>query len=443
MLSIRNSTWEIVVASSDGEILRKFRDRIAREQSCANTSPDHIRTVHLHQDDGLYETWDVLIRNFTSGEFLTNWNADDRKHPRALAMKGSVLKHSPTIDVVSSSVFASTVPNQDWYGCHIATRRERDNQCAVWFSERGRYALSAFVQTDPQTAALTKNPQNYPHNAPVYRRRLHEKMGYFSSDQSALVSLNKKSAPTCFDWRFWVTATENGARFYNIDNPLEVYYVRPDSHGRRDEERADACIDSVFETLHCRGLYNNAFYWRFNFIEQFRWYRRVLFIIDSGERSQVPDMELDLMRWLNENGHEICVLDSAFTDNAASALVEKDITGSTSVDFLETRALEIVSMFDVVIFSSNVPVDIQHKKTQMWRDFFETMTNVNIRTLAILGSHSSQGCAKMKRCTLIQIAKSGSNFSYKLHGVASIGKSRHEWSRNKKFMELLSDKVSR
>ena len=173
--------WEVVVASSDGEVLSEFRDLITLSRTCIDTSPLRIRTVHLRQDDGLYETWDLLIRNFTSGKFLTNWNADDRKHPQALATKVSVLKLSPTIDVVSSSVFASTVPNQDWHSCQNETRRNRDSRCAVWFPERGQYALSAFVQTDPKTASLTKNAQNYPHNAPVYRRRLHENVGYFSS----------------------------------------------------------------------------------------------------------------------------------------------------------------------------------------------------------------------------------------------------------------------
>ena len=71
--------WEIVVASSDGRVLSEFRDLITLFRTCVDTSPVRIRTVHLRRDDGLYETWDLLIRNFTLGTFLTNWNADDRK----------------------------------------------------------------------------------------------------------------------------------------------------------------------------------------------------------------------------------------------------------------------------------------------------------------------------------------------------------------------------
>ena len=430
-------SWEIVVASSDGRILSEFRNLITLFRTCEDNTPVRIRIVHLWQDDGLYETWDLLIRNFTSGKFLTNWNADDRKHPQALAKKVSVLQRSPTIDVVSASVFTSTVPNQDWRSCQNETRRNRDSQCAVWFSERGRYALSAFVQTDPKTMSLTKIPQNYPHNAPVYRRRLHEHVGYFSSDRVAILALNEKRAPTCFDWKFWVTAASSGAKFYNIDNPLEVYYVRLDSHGRRDEQSADACIDSVFQTLHRRGLYNNAFYWRFNFIEQFKWYSRLLFIIDGSENSKIPDVELDFMRWLNENGHEIRVLDGAMTANEAARAVEKDITGSTSMNPLETRTFEVVPKLDIAIFSSNV--DLQRRKTEKWRDLFKTMTNLKVRTLAILGPHSSQICAETKRCTMIDIAKNGIQSAYNLQGIISIGASRVTWSQNKKLINLLSE----
>ena len=56
--------WEVVVASSDGEVLSEFRDLITLSRTCVDTSLC-IRTVHLRQDDGLYETWDLLIRNFT------------------------------------------------------------------------------------------------------------------------------------------------------------------------------------------------------------------------------------------------------------------------------------------------------------------------------------------------------------------------------------------
>ena len=233
-----------------------------------------------------------------------------------------------------------------------------------------------------------------------------------------------------------MTAASSGARFYHIDSPLEVYYVRLDSHGRRDEKSADACIASVFQTLHQRGLYNNAFYGRFNFIEQFKCYSRLLFIIGGSENSKIPDVELDFMRWLNENGHEIRVLESSLTANTACA-IEKDITGSARsacLNLLETGAFEVAPKLDIAIFSSTV--DLQRRETEKQRDLFKTMTNLNVRTLAFLGPHLSRVCAEAKRCTMIDIAKSGWNPLHIWHGVISVGASRVEWPQNKMLIDL-------
>jgi len=177
---------------------------------------------------------------------LTNWNADDGKHSHALAAKVGVLRRAPTI-YVSSMVYTSMLANQDCLDCRRATqRRYIGKRCEVWFLERGEYALSSFVQSDPTSEVLTKTPQNYPHNAPVYRRRVYDKAGYFSSDEVVITALGEDRALTCFDWRFWVRVASEGGRFYVNTTLEEVYYVRLDSHGRRDERSSDACVRSVF-----------------------------------------------------------------------------------------------------------------------------------------------------------------------------------------------------
>ena len=105
--------------------------------------------------------------------------------------------------------------------------------------------------------SLNEDSTSCPHNAPGYRRRVHDKVRYFSSDEAAIAASGEDRAPTCFDWRFWVRVASEGGRFYG-DAPLKVYYVRLDSHGRRDKRSSDACIRSVFQTARTSGLYNNA-----------------------------------------------------------------------------------------------------------------------------------------------------------------------------------------
>jgi len=248
--------WEIVIASANNEVLIAFRSAFVRQSrgrktECLSIQPD-VRTVLLRHDEGLYETWDWLIQNFTKGQFLTNWNVDDRKHRQALSIKVRVLENSPKIDVVSSSVFVSTTVNRAWNSCQSA--RLEVERCEVWFKDRGRYALSAFVQTDSKSGKITNVPQNYPHNAPVYRRSIHSLVGYFSSDKTAIEVLNEKSAPTCFDWKLWVKLAAQGGVFFNVNIPLEVYYIRANSHGRRDATSGEHCVEYVFQTLREKGL---------------------------------------------------------------------------------------------------------------------------------------------------------------------------------------------
>ena len=72
-------------------------------------------------------------------------------------------------------VYTSMLANQDCLDCRQATQRLYiGKQFEVWFLDCGENALSSFVQSDPTSGVLTKTPQNYPHNAPVYRRRVHD-----------------------------------------------------------------------------------------------------------------------------------------------------------------------------------------------------------------------------------------------------------------------------
>ena len=62
----------------------------------------------------LYETWDLMIRHLSSGKYVTNWNVDDRKHPRSLALRVQVLEQKPEVDIVTSAVSVSHEDNAIW-----------------------------------------------------------------------------------------------------------------------------------------------------------------------------------------------------------------------------------------------------------------------------------------------------------------------------------------
>ena len=296
--------WEFVVASSDAAILQSFQELVL-QLFPGRRNPPSFRTVHVMEDKGLYETWDYIITSFTDGEFLSNWNSDDRKHELALMTKVQVLQRKHDVDVVSSAVFATSTENLLWEDCFNSAIDDSLKKCEVWFTYEGLYSLSEFVETDRTTSALTGRSQNYPHNAPVYRRRVHDLAGMFSSNTAYVKELGLVSAPTCFDWKFWTTVAEKGAQFYHINQPLEVYLIRTDSHQRRVASKSEACITRVMQDLRERGLYNNAYFWQYDFSMRFAWHKRILFVVDSI--TNVRAGVLDFMEWMFENGHTVHV----------------------------------------------------------------------------------------------------------------------------------------
>ena len=177
-------SWEIVVGSINAEALMIFRDQVISSLQRKQTNTFlTVRTVLLPVDEGLYETWDVLIRHFTDGTFLTNWNVDDRKHETALSVKVRTLRSNSNIDVVSSATYVSYVDNENWQACLKHNR-------PIWHTQPGFFSLSSFVKTQPESKALVE-PQNYPHNAPVYRRSVHFRFGYFQILQFLLRFLHQ------------------------------------------------------------------------------------------------------------------------------------------------------------------------------------------------------------------------------------------------------------
>jgi hypothetical protein len=78
----------------------------------------------------------------------------------------------------------------------------------------------------------------------MYRRVLHEKYGPFSAKwQTSPLRLDM--SPTCSDFRFWTLPLQAGENFYHTSMPLEVYYVRKDSHMRLPENNIDNCVQQV------------------------------------------------------------------------------------------------------------------------------------------------------------------------------------------------------
>ena len=154
----------------------------------------NIRYIKLEERIGIYAAWNLAIKESNS-DFITNANVDDLHRKDAFELKINALKSNSEIDVVYSDVFYSFMENLSFDV--IANANLKTN----FTSEATKSTLLQY---------------NFPHNAPMWRRSLHQKIGYFDTQY--------KSAG---DYEFWLRAAFEEYSFMKIDDIVSVYYNNP------------------------------------------------------------------------------------------------------------------------------------------------------------------------------------------------------------------------
>lgn len=148
----------------------------------------------------LYEAWNIGVR-YARGEFLTNANTDDRHCADSIERHLKELSKNQDINIVYADVFESTQPNQP-------------------FSENPRttrYCYKPFFAPDVML--------HYQFGCqPLWRRRAHEKLGYFNPALRAAGDYE-------FNFRFNLA----GLQALHIAEPLGSFLHRADSISTQDK----------------------------------------------------------------------------------------------------------------------------------------------------------------------------------------------------------------
>jgi hypothetical protein len=170
------------------------------------------------KDPGLYQMWDIIVKEIASAPLLSNWNVDDRKGDDCLLRKLNVLSKYNAISAVTSQVVK--VIGDDYTASSSVSARH-----VMYNLDSSRFLTFVDLFKLKTTSALFQvvGPRNVPHNSPMWRRSLHEKFGYFEPQFDA----------GCWDYSFWLKVIYNGALVYHVNEPLEIYAYRVDSHGHR------------------------------------------------------------------------------------------------------------------------------------------------------------------------------------------------------------------
>lgn len=159
---------------------------------------------------GIYEAWNAGAK-LARGEYLTNTNLDDLRRHDSLAIQAATLDALDFVDVVYQDFYYSFDPG-------------------LTFEEVARFGYKSDL---PEVTPYNMMHFNSPHNAPMWRKRLHDEMGYFDT-----------SYRSAGDYEFWMRCLVAGKSFFKINEPHVVYYqnpagisTRPDTRGVQEARR--------------------------------------------------------------------------------------------------------------------------------------------------------------------------------------------------------------
>lgn len=135
----------------------------------------HIKYLRTPQSEGLYQSWNRGIQ-VAKGKFITNANTDDRHDTHCLELLSDSLKNNPNIDLVYGNIYRSIIPNETF---DESKKRTKDI---------------------PQEYFGPSLLLHYYYGCqPMWRKELHDKIGYFSDKLEAIG-----------DYEFALRLAENG-----------------------------------------------------------------------------------------------------------------------------------------------------------------------------------------------------------------------------------------
>jgi PIN domain nuclease of toxin-antitoxin system len=166
----------------------------------------------------IYEAWNLAIKK-SQGKFLTNANLDDLRSYDCFEKQAIALLQEDC-DVVYQNFYYSFTPNLPF---HLV-------------------AKCNFQSKLPVVTKANMLQFNSPHNAPMWKKSLHTRVGLFDS--------RYKSAA---DYEFWLRNLLNDAKFWKIDEALVVYYNNPTGISTRLD------TDGVSEAINIQRVYLRLF----------------------------------------------------------------------------------------------------------------------------------------------------------------------------------------
>lgn len=154
---------------------------------------NNIKYYKLEKDPGLYASWNIAVKKCSS-PIVTNWNIDDRKNVESLEILFNALNEDECLDLVYGYTYVSNIPNE-------------------------KYVNNSFDQIYPCQEFSLKNliQNNSPHCMPMWRKRIHEKYGYFN-----------ETYKVASDADMWLKCAVGGSKIKMVNHSVGLYYHNPE-----------------------------------------------------------------------------------------------------------------------------------------------------------------------------------------------------------------------
>jgi len=171
----------------------------------------NFKYIKLENDPGLYECWNICVKNTTTN-LITNWNPDDRRTKDSIKRLKDELLFNTNYDLVYGLTYITENLNEKVENCK---------------SDKIYPAYEFSIES------LFTN--NSPHCMPMWRKSIHEKSGYFDN-----------SYQSAGDGDMWLRAAINGSRFLFLQEIVGSYY-ESDYTVSRNKNKIDFLIKEVNE----------------------------------------------------------------------------------------------------------------------------------------------------------------------------------------------------
>ena len=180
------------------------------------TRYDNIEYIKIDEDPGLYEIWNMGVRE-SNTEFITNANLDDFRHPNYL-VKALYIMDKYIVDLYSTNYYITKQISTEW-NCMKQKLKSR-------YPSINNYYIYRYNDMFQLNKDFTYDKKCYPHCAPIWRKALH------MVDNKVSILFNEDKYGACADYEFWIHSCKyHNSKFLLDYEPMILYYEGIYNHG--------------------------------------------------------------------------------------------------------------------------------------------------------------------------------------------------------------------